>query len=564
MKTISLRDSALALASLAVLCWVYAPAFSIPLWGDDAWHVYTLRHPAYAIRMLYDPAVALTVNWSWFRPVGDLSYTVDYQLWGLNPFGYHLHNVILHWLTMVMLVGFLQEFLSTRLGMHRAWACTAYLIPLVFMLNPITALPVIRPNMRYDLYAALFVVSALWVFLRWETGTSSRGRGLAVGLALAAFASKDSALALLPMLLLLARGQGLKRLQAVWPFGAACVAYLIWRVLLIKGPGGYFWLDWSWHDFFRPGHYLHMGISLAELAWNMRWGLLALPLAIILNPSLGLCTGLAFFSTLVPLIPLQKGGASAPHVYYLPLLAFMLPLTTGLTGLTRWKWGNPACLMCILALIWQGVQGIKLVVEREAKLGEEQVQAAAAAIRLTQSQATDATDCYLLHEEFWTLAHLLALRTNTPREAWRILHPRAALISAGLVKKATAGEARIFSYREKTWQDTTLETLHAIQAKLAASQGPPPTLTVAVEGYRVRMQLHGQLSHESFQRSLYIGLQEEPGIYSWVTPFFSQEVSFAMWPGTYGLTARYTSLQGGESPPASEVLVTIPSQTLQK
>jgi hypothetical protein len=564
LKPSPLRDSAVTLASLGMLCWVYAPAFSIPLWGDDAWHVYTLRHPAYAIRMLYDPAVALTVNWSWFRPVGDLSHTVDYQLWGLNPFGYHLHNVILHWLTLVMLVGFLREFLSTRLGDHHAWACTAYLIPLVFVLNPVTALPVTRPSMRYDLYAALFVVSALWAFLRWETGPSTRGRGLAVGLVFAAFASKESALALLPMLLLLARGGGLRRLQAGWPFGAACIVYLIWRTLLIKGQGGYFWIDWSWHDFFHPGHYLHLGISMAALAWNLPWVLSALPLAIVLRPWLGLCTVLAFLSTLAPVIPLHKGVASTPYILYLPLLAFMLPLATGLTGLARWKWGNLVCLICILVLIWQGVQGIKPVLEREARLGEEYVQAAAAAIRLTQSQATDTTDSYFLHEDCWALAHLLALRTHTPRQAWRVLHPGAAPISAGLVKKAKTGEAQIFTYREKTWQDTTIETLQAIRARLAASQGPPPTLTAAVDGYRVGVELREQRPHEPFQRYLYIGPQEEPGIYYAVTPFFSQEVSFAIWPGTYALTAIYTSLQGWESPPAIEVRVTIPSQMLRK
>jgi hypothetical protein len=292
-------------------------------------------------------------------------------------------------------------------------------------------------------------------------------------------------------------------------------------------------------------------------------------LAIILYPSLGLCTGLAFFSTLVPVIPLQKGWASAPHVFsphvfYLPLLAFMLPLATGLTGLARWKWGKLVCLICIPVLIWQGVKGIPPVLEREAKLGEEQVQAAAAAIRLTQSQPPETTDSYLLHEDFWALAHLLALRTHTPRQAWRVLHPGAALISAGLAKKAKAGEARIFTYRERAWQDTTVETLQAIQARLAASQGPPPALTAAVNGYRLRVALEGHHPHEPFQRYLYIGLQEEAGIYSMATPFFSPEVSFALWPGTYALTAIYTSLQGWESPPAPEVRVPIPSQVLRK
>ncbi|MCB1196014.1 hypothetical protein KDK77_07495, partial [bacterium] len=31
-----------------------------------------------------------------YRPLVTLSYFIDYQVWGKNPFGYHLTNLILH------------------------------------------------------------------------------------------------------------------------------------------------------------------------------------------------------------------------------------------------------------------------------------------------------------------------------------------------------------------------------------------------------------------------------------------------------------------------------------
>ena len=39
---------------------------------------------------------------AYFRPVVSSSYTVDYSLWGLKPFGFHLTNILLH-ITAVLL-----------------------------------------------------------------------------------------------------------------------------------------------------------------------------------------------------------------------------------------------------------------------------------------------------------------------------------------------------------------------------------------------------------------------------------------------------------------------------
>ncbi|MBI9089877.1 MAG: tetratricopeptide repeat protein [Desulfobacterium sp.] len=38
-----------------------------------------------------------------FQPVRDLSYALDYALWELNPYGYHLHSIFLHWAAALLL-----------------------------------------------------------------------------------------------------------------------------------------------------------------------------------------------------------------------------------------------------------------------------------------------------------------------------------------------------------------------------------------------------------------------------------------------------------------------------
>lgn len=114
MKKRLLIDAAGFAAVLTALAWAYAPTLSLPLWGDDAWHVYELRDAVRALRVLYDPAVALSVSMFWFRPVGDLSYTLDYQLWGLNATGYHVHGLVLHALVVLVLVWLIREWPDLR------------------------------------------------------------------------------------------------------------------------------------------------------------------------------------------------------------------------------------------------------------------------------------------------------------------------------------------------------------------------------------------------------------------------------------------------------------------
>ena len=46
-------------------------------------------------------------NYFFFRPLQLFSYMLDYQLWELNPFGFHLTNVLLHILTALVLYYFI-------------------------------------------------------------------------------------------------------------------------------------------------------------------------------------------------------------------------------------------------------------------------------------------------------------------------------------------------------------------------------------------------------------------------------------------------------------------------
>jgi tetratricopeptide (TPR) repeat protein len=76
---------------------VYLNALDNPFVYDD--HRVVLGN--YSIRDLSNLR-ALFLN-DVFRPVVNISYALDYAVWGLNPFGYHLTSVLLHMANVVLL-----------------------------------------------------------------------------------------------------------------------------------------------------------------------------------------------------------------------------------------------------------------------------------------------------------------------------------------------------------------------------------------------------------------------------------------------------------------------------
>lgn len=55
------------------------------------------------IRLFTTPTGNYAFTQHFNRPISSLTYTFDYAIWGLNPFGYHLTDLALH-LVVVILV----------------------------------------------------------------------------------------------------------------------------------------------------------------------------------------------------------------------------------------------------------------------------------------------------------------------------------------------------------------------------------------------------------------------------------------------------------------------------
>lgn len=91
-----------------------------------------------------------------YRPTVTFSYFVDYALWQLRPWGYHLTNVLLHTGNVVLVY-----FMVCRLFNNRT---TAFISCLIFSIHPVFTEAVNAISYREDLLCATFLLTSFILF----------------------------------------------------------------------------------------------------------------------------------------------------------------------------------------------------------------------------------------------------------------------------------------------------------------------------------------------------------------------------------------------------------------
>ena len=163
----------------------------------------------------------------YYRPLLLMSYIFDYQIWGLNPFGYHLTNIVLHCCTAVVVFLLLERLLKHRLA--------ALLGSLLFALHPLQTESVAWVAGRNDVLLGLFVSIMLLAYLYYREETASRNLYLisVAAFALALFTKESAAfyILLLPLYELCVDDRLRLRnaLRRVLPFLGVLMLYLVAR-----------------------------------------------------------------------------------------------------------------------------------------------------------------------------------------------------------------------------------------------------------------------------------------------------------------------------------------------
>ena len=133
-----------------------------------------------------------------YRPVQNLSYMLDYWLWGESTAGYHCTNVLIHsaaaWLLFLLIRGLLPPLCKCE----RDMTVPAFLVALLWLVHPVHNAAVAYIAGRADSLGALFSIGA-WVVWRgsWErkdVASRMACRAVAAALFLFGLCAKEIAL----------------------------------------------------------------------------------------------------------------------------------------------------------------------------------------------------------------------------------------------------------------------------------------------------------------------------------------------------------------------------------
>jgi protein O-mannosyl-transferase len=160
-----------------------------------------------------------------YQPLSWLTFAIDYLIWGMNPAGYHLTNLVLHGANAAFLYFVARRLLFAAVPQARVednWrlSVSAGFAALLFAVHPLRVESVAWATERRDMLSALFFFGAIYFYLRAYAADHDQARrrwmtGAVVVYALSLL-SKATAMTL-PIVLLLLDVYPLKRLRLEWP-----------------------------------------------------------------------------------------------------------------------------------------------------------------------------------------------------------------------------------------------------------------------------------------------------------------------------------------------------------
>lgn len=173
------------------------------------------------------------LDYLYYRPLQSLSYVADYSLWGVNAFGFHLSNVLLHIIASVLVYSFLNLLFSNQK--------LSFFSALLFALHPVNTSVVNYITSRADILFLIFTISSVMVFLK---ANNYRQYLLSVFFFVLALFSKETAVIFPVFLIFIKEVYSKLRNQSLdnnlnlprrwyWSFLFISAAYLIFRVVFL-------------------------------------------------------------------------------------------------------------------------------------------------------------------------------------------------------------------------------------------------------------------------------------------------------------------------------------------
>ncbi|MCK9391641.1 MAG: tetratricopeptide repeat protein [Syntrophales bacterium] len=167
----------------------------------------------------------------YYRPLVNVTYFMDYKIWGMKAYGFRMTNLILHLLACFLLYELLLQLTGRRLEVF--WAV------LLFAVHPIHTETVSIIVSRNNILATIFILASFYSYLAWW----NKGTPFALAVSLLTFTgavfSKEFGLMALPLLFLyqrlLADEKNLRReMESYAPYLIILMFYFVLRKTVVS------------------------------------------------------------------------------------------------------------------------------------------------------------------------------------------------------------------------------------------------------------------------------------------------------------------------------------------
>lgn len=244
------------------------------------------------------------LSWMWttfhmghFQPLSWLTFALDYLIWGMNPVGYHLTNLVLHAINAMLFFVLarrllLEAFPLATEAQPRMLGVSAAAAALLFAIHPLRVESVTWATERRDVLAGLFFLATLYLYLTAHKNALPARRRTRLALALAAYflslTAKATAITL-PAILLLLDVYPLRRLSGHWrSWFAADARKIFWEktpflVIAVLFAAVAIWAQQS-AGALRPAQQYFLSYRLGQAAYGIIFYLWKSLLPIALSP----------------------------------------------------------------------------------------------------------------------------------------------------------------------------------------------------------------------------------------------------------------------------------------
>lgn len=198
-----------ALAVGAVTFIIYLPALwnQFVNWDDEIYVINntSIRSLGTGFVIIWDMTAVVTPLW---HPLTNLSYAMDYFLWGLNPGGYHFTNILIHSFNTSLIFAVAMNIIRFVNGSRKEEALMAgVLTALFFGMHPLRVESVAWVSERKDVLGAFFFLVTILFYVRYVSCKDPRKKRFLYACSLISFLfavmSKPSVVALPIVLLIL-------------------------------------------------------------------------------------------------------------------------------------------------------------------------------------------------------------------------------------------------------------------------------------------------------------------------------------------------------------------------